>query len=210
MYESTIESTDAVGSNTIAITVSTPDGFEAEPGQFVLFEAEIDGAEETGYYTISSPEVTDSFEITVAVDPDGTLGPWLADRPVGATLQFDGPYGEVEYTGGGDVAVLAAGPGIGPAVGIGERALATDHDVVIGYEGEDPPHEERIRAIGDGGGEIVIEDEIGTVISRTDSLTDGRTIYVFGFSEFVEAARDGLKTAGIPSDVVEIENFGPA
>ncbi|MDY6779709.1 MAG: FAD-binding oxidoreductase, partial [Halobacteria archaeon] len=69
----------------------------------------------------SSPRVGEAFEITVGVDPDGDLSPALADLRTGDTVEVDGPYGRVYYEGG-DAVVLAGGPGVGPAVGIGERA----------------------------------------------------------------------------------------
>lgn len=210
MYQSTIESNESVGSQTVALTVSTPDGFQAEPGQFILFKAKIDGEEETGYYTISSSEVTDSFEVTIGVDPEGTLGPWLEDQAVGATLSFDGPYGDIRYTGNSDTAVLAAGPGIGPAVGIGERALQKQRDVVIGYKGITAPHEERIRAIRDDGGKVILAESVHDMVNRLDSVTDGRTIYVFGFNEFAKEAKETLINNGVSPDNIEIENFGPA
>ena len=65
-----------IGPDDIAIDIETPDGFEARPGQFV----KLTGDGESRFYTISSPDVDGSFEVTVEVDPEGTLGPWLAAR----------------------------------------------------------------------------------------------------------------------------------
>lgn len=210
MYQSPIESSESVGSQTVAITIAAPNGFQAEPGQFVLIKTEINGEEETGYYTISSPEVTNEFEITIGVDPEGTLGPWLADQSVGTVLSFDGPYGDIRYTGTSDAAVLAAGPGIGPAVGIGERAIQEDSNVVIGYRGDTAPHEDRIRSIRNGGGKVVLAESVNDVVAQLESVNDGRTVYVFGFANFVKSAKDALENDGIPLENLEIESFGPA
>lgn len=210
MYESRIADSESVGPETIALSISTPESFDAHPGQFVLIRAEIDGEEETGYYTISSPDVTDAFEITVGVDPDGTLGPWLADRSAGETLAFDGPFGDVEYTGGDDAVVLAAGPGIGPAVGIAERALQEGREVELRYKGASVPHRDRIDAVADAGGTVTIGESVTDVTARIETAAAERTVYVFGFAGFVEAVKDELEDAGVSLDDVEIESFGPA
>lgn len=210
MAETTIESTRPVGADTIAIELRRPPEFAAEPGQFVLIRAEVAEEEETGYYTLSSPNVEDTFEITVAVDPDGTLGPWLERRNVGDSVRFDGPYGDVTYDGQGSVIVLAKGPGIGPAVGIAERATAANESATILYEGENPPHSDRLKTLqSDGATVLTVDDAVQMANHLAEQSTDKRT-YVFGFDSFVNDVKTALEDAGIDSDSVAIENFGPA
>lgn len=210
MAETTIESIRPVGADTIAIELRTPPEFTAEPGQFVLIRAEVADEEETGYYTLSSPNVDDTFEITVAVDPDGTLGPWLERRNVGDSVRFDGPYGDVTYDGQGGVIVLAKGPGIGPAIGIAERATAANESATILYEGENPPHSDRLKALQSDGATVISVDD---AVQMSDHLTEhstGKRTYVFGFDTFVDEVKTALEDAGIDSDSIGIENFGPA
>jgi ferredoxin-NADP reductase len=80
--EVTVAAVEGVGEDAIAIDFESPDGFEARPGQFVKVALPIDegtngdgedGDEttESRFYTISSPDVRDTFEITVEIDPDG-------------------------------------------------------------------------------------------------------------------------------------------
>ncbi|WP_231187623.1 FAD-dependent oxidoreductase [Haladaptatus sp. DYF46] len=195
-----------VGEQTVAIEVETPTEFEAHPGQFVLVRATVDGEEETGYYTISSPDVEEVFEMTVAVDPDGTLGPWLGERTLGEEITVEGPFGDVRYTGDADALVFARGPGIGPAVGIGERARESGRDVTIVHGGNRPPHRKRLADLEERGATVVLtEDLAGTAESVAANQT-----YVFGFQGFVEEVKDALVAAGVDLADVEIESFGPA
>lgn len=203
----TVKRLSTVGDRTSAIELETPDDFEAYPGQFVLVRAIIDGEEETGYYTISSPTVNETFEITVAADPDGTLGPWLTDRHIDDEVEIEGPYGNIQYTGDGDALVFAGGPGIGPAVGIGELARSADQNVTIVYGGSEPPHRERLDALESNGASVVITEDMETV---SESLDFSATVYVFGFQGFVNDVKAALTDRGVDVSEVEIESFGPA
>lgn len=195
-----------VGERTVAIEVQTPTEFEAYPGQFVLVRATIDGEEETGYYTISSPDVEEFFEITVAVDPDGTLGPWLVERTIGEEITVEGPFGDIRYTGEDDALVFARGPGIGPAVGIAELARESGHDATIVHGGKQPPHQKRLTHLEERGVTVILTNDLsGTV----ESLTADE-MYVFGFQGFIEETKDALTAVGVDLAEVEIESFGPA
>lgn len=198
---------ERVGDRTIAIEVESPPAFEAHPGQFVLIRATVDGEEATGYYTISSPDVDDHFEITVEFHPDGTLGPWLATRTLGEELTVEGPFGNITYEGNDDAIVLAEGPGIGPAVAIAESALAAGRAATIVYDGRDPPHARRLDELEANGATVVLADDIAAEIESLDPGT--ATIHVFGFQQFVEDAKRALEAGEIDLDAVEIEGFGP-
>lgn len=196
-----------VGENTIAVEVEAPADFEAYPGQFVLVRATIDGEEETGYYTISCPTVDETFEMTVAVEPDGTVGPWLAEHALGDEITVEGPLGDVQYVDDGDVLVLASGPGIGPAMGIGERARELGYDSTIVYGGSQPPHRDRLTVLEAAGATVVLSDDLDAAIGSLDVSTP--ETYVFGFRDFAHRARDALSQAGVDVEDVEIEVFGP-
>lgn len=209
MPELPIRRLEDVGDRTIAIEVETPADFEAYPGQFVLVRATIDGEEEeTGYYTISSPDVEDTFEITIAVDPDGTLGPWLAERTLGETITVEGPFGDIQYSGGGDALVFARGPGIGPAVGIAERAVGADRNATVVYGGSEPAHADRLAELEDRGVALVLSDDLTAAVDSLE-VAESET-YVFGFRGFVEETKDALTDSGVDLDDVAIESFGPA
>ncbi|WP_255167967.1 FAD-dependent oxidoreductase [Natrononativus amylolyticus] len=199
-----------VGADTIALELETPDGFDALPGQFVLLRAAPEDEVISRHYTLSSPSVEETFELTVGVDPDGTLSPWLADLEGGETVHVEGPFGTITYEGEEDVVAVAGGPGVGPAVAIAEAAHEAGHDAVVIYQDDDPAHEDRLEALTDAGADVVViddgEDEAVAEAVATH-LEDGR-YYVFGFSDFVHAVADAIDDAGGDSDEALIENFG--
>jgi len=205
MPNSTISGVEKVDSRTVALELETPSDFDGVPGQFVLVRGDVNDSE-TGYYTISSPYMADTFEITVDVAPDGTLGPWLAERSPGESVEVEGPFGDVKYLGESDVVVLASGPGIGPAVGIGEHAVASDQAVTIIYKGLQPPYVDRLEELCSEGAVISLTNDIGAVI-ETVSLE--RSAFVFGFEAFIADVRSALKRADLDLQAVAFENFGP-
>ncbi|WP_248897051.1 ferredoxin--NADP reductase [Haloplanus halobius] len=220
MPQVSVETIESVGERTVAIELRTPEGFDADPGQFVLVRATVDGSEEqrssgnrsetggveeTGYYTISSPDVEETLEITVEAAAEGTLAPWLAERSPGDTVEIEGPFGDVRYTGDGPVVVLAEGPGIGPAVGIAERAQRAGHDATVVFWGESPPHQERLDALEDEGGTVLL---VGSLDEAADMLAgvEDETVYVFGFESFVRDAKTVAEAVGV--DDLQTESFG--
>lgn len=201
----------SVGDDAVALALETPDGFDALPGQFVRVLARVgdEGDDPVArYYTLSSPTVEGTFEITVAVDPDGDLSPWLADREPGDRVRIEGPFGDVSYDDEGDVLVLAGGPGVGPALGIGKRALDRGHAVTIVYRDESPIHEDRLGALSDAGAVVRV---LGPDDDLESALGDGVgavETYVFGFQDFVDDARTALEAVGVDPADVQVESFG--
>jgi len=220
MPQVTVVAVEEVGPRTVALELRTPEGFDAAPGQFLLVRATVDGSgerrspgnrsetgdsEETGYYTLSSPDVTETMEVTVEYVPEGTLAPWLAERSPGDTIEIEGPFGDVRYTGDGDVVVLAEGPGIGPAVGIAERAQREGNEATIVFWGEEPPHRDRLDALDAAGATVLIVESLD---DAADTLADAAdaTVYAFGFESFVRDATTVAEAVGV--DDVRAESFG--
>jgi ferredoxin-NADP reductase len=209
MPQVTVAAVETVGPDTVALELRTPSGFDADPGQFVLVRGTVDGVEETGYYTLSSPDAEETMEITVEAPPEATLAPWLAARKPGDAVEIEGPFGDVRYAGEGSVAVLAEGPGIGPAVGIAERARRAGHDATVVFVGADPPHADRLDAlVADGATVEVVESlEADAAVEALAAAGDaGATIYAFGFESFVRSATAATERAGI--DDLRAESFG--
>ncbi|MFW6376442.1 MAG: ferredoxin--NADP reductase [archaeon] len=200
-----------VGDDAVALELETPGEFDALPGQFVrvLGRAEETDDDPIGrYYTLSSPTVEETFEITVAVDPDGDLSPWLADRRPGDSVRIQGPFGDVAYDDEGDVLVLAAGPGVGAALGIGERAIDRGHAATIVYRDDSPIHEDRLDALSKAGASVRVlgpDDDLEAAIP--DAL-EASEPYVFGFQDFVETAAKALESVGIDPADAHVESFG--
>jgi len=207
----TVAAVADVGPQTVAIELDAPASFDAAPGQFVLVRRP--GEDDAGYYTISSPEVAETFEITVGYpadeSPDESLGTWLARREVGDEIEIEGPLGTIEYRGEGDVVVYAAGPGIGPAVGVAERAIESGRDATVVYRGDMPPHRVRLDALAEAGATVAIVDGLDELDADHPSVPTP-AVYVFGFDDFVAEARALLEAAGRDPAEAAIESFGPA
>ena len=207
----TVTETENVGADTVSITFETPDGFAAAPGQFVKLSAEVDGESYARFYTLSSPDVVETFEITIEIDPDesGPFSELLAELSAGDEIEMSGPFGSDYYEGEPRVVVLAGGPGIGPAVGIGERAVADGGEVAIVYQDDDPAHEDRLAALRKAGANVTITD--GDISESVDSALAGEAdeqLFIYGFATFVKEATDAIETAGGDPAAAKVENFG--
>jgi len=208
-----------VGPDAVAIDFETPEEFEARPGQFVKLTFEVDGQDQSRFYTVSSPGVSESFEITVEIDPDGEVGPLLADLAVGDEVAISGPFGNAYYEGEQRVLVIAGGPGIGPAVGIAERVVEDGGNAAVVYRDEEPIHVDRLNGLRDAGVTVSIlgDDESlkGAVESADRALdaADATTVsdtqvFVYGFADFLDDATAALSAIGADPQAAKVENFG--
>ena len=206
-----VTDTTTVGPDTVAIEFSTPAGFDAQPGQFVKLSATVDGEDYARFYTLSSPDVDGTFEITVGIDSEagGPFSEFLADLSAGDEIRMSGPFGSDYYEGEPRVVILVGGPGVGPAVGIGERALADDGEAAVVYRDADPAHDERLAALDDAGASVYVTD--GPIAAAAGEAITGRAdeqIFVYGFADFVDEATDAAAAAGVAADELKVENFG--
>ncbi|XGI84144.1 FAD-binding oxidoreductase [Halorutilales archaeon Cl-col2-1] len=212
MSDYRVLSVDDVGDDTVSVEIESPADLSdsASPGQFVEISAEIDGEEVSRYYTISSPYVTETFETTVEVDPEGDLSPYLSTPEDSVSVSVEGPYGSSYYEGEKDVVVLAGGPGVGPAVGIAERAVDDGGSATVIYYDDDPVHRDRLNAVdtSERGEVIYVETDTDFTDSVSDAVESGSQVFVYGFEEFVEKARDALEDAGYDIEEAKIESFG--
>jgi ferredoxin-NADP reductase len=204
--ETTVEAVRSVGPSTVALDLATPDGFDALPGQFVRLTDDGDG----GFYTLSSPDVADRFEVTVGVDPErADFSAWLADRSPGDPIGVEGPFGDASYDGTGRPVVLAGGPGIGPAVGIAERALDAEASPAIVYETDAPAHGDRLDRLTAAGADVRVVDELDAAsVSEVVTGEADERVYVYGFDPFVDRAEAALDAASVPDDRIAVESFG--
>ena len=230
-----------VGPDAVAIDLESPAEFDAQPGQFVKltfdladkleFEAierlasegelDVETADElerddevlvSRFYTISSPGVEDVFEITVGIDPEGTVGPFLADLSAGDVVTVSGPFGNDYYEGEDPAVVLAGGPGVGPAIGIAERALDDGHDAAVVYQDDAPIHEDRLSALRDDGAAVTLlaagEDLTPAVTETLEEYGADSQLFVYGFADFIDDAMTAIDAAGGDSEGAKMENFG--
>ena len=200
-----------VGPRTIAIEFEAPAGLDAEPGQFLKLTGVVNGEEYARFYTLSSPGVDDTFEITVGIDPEeaGPFSDFLLDLASGDTVEISGPFGRSFYEGEPRVVVLAGGPGVGPAVGIGEAAAADGNEVAIVYRTDAQAHEDRLDALRDAGASVVVTDgDIDEHVAAAVGSDVDEQVFVYGFEAFVDEATAALAAAGVDPDDAKVENFG--
>ncbi|MFW6321091.1 MAG: FAD-dependent oxidoreductase [Halohasta sp.] len=206
----TVTAVESVGPDTVAIEFETPTGFDAQPGQFVKLSATVDGEEYGRFYTLSSPDTIESFEITVEIDPEegGPFSDHLAALSEGDDIEMSGPFGSDYYEDEPRVVVLAGGPGIGPAVGIGERVIADGGELAIIYKDDDPAHEARLAELDAAGASVAITD--GSIDEAVDAAVTGgdEQVFVYGFADFVDEATAAVEAAGGDPDAIKAENFG--
>jgi cytochrome-b5 reductase len=211
--ETTVTAIHDVGTNAVAIEITTPPGFTAVPGQFVKLSATIDDETVARFYTVSSRDTRDTFELTVSYDPEegGEFSEYLLSLSSGDSITITGPFGDDYYEGEPRVVVLAGGPGIGPAVAIAERALADGHEAAVVYRDDDPIHEDRLATLAAGGADVfVLADETDLTDAVADVLTndDGEQVFIYGFADFLEDAEAAIEAGGGDSDAAKAENFG--
>ena len=205
-----VQSVESVGQDTVAITFESPAAFEAQPGQFVKLTGAVDDEEYSRFYTLSSPDVAETFEITVEITEEGgPFSAYLANLDAGDELDMTGPFGNDYYEGEQRVVVIAGGPGIGPAVGIGERARTEGAAVAIIYQDEAPAHTERLETLEERGADVwITDDDIEEFVVAAVTGDDDEQVFVYGFADFVDAAVDAIEAAGGVPDGAKIENFG--
>jgi len=205
----TVAAVRTVGPDAIAIDVETPDDFTAQPGQFVKLTLDVDGAEESRFYTISSPDVDGEFEMTVGIDPDGDVAPQLADLEAGDAVRIEGPFGSDYYEGESLAVLLAGGPGIGPAIGIAERAVADGNDAALVYRDDAPIHEERLDALREQGVLVhVLDGDADLTDAVAEATSGGGQVFIYGFADFLDDATAALEAAGVDTEGAKVENFG--
>lgn len=205
----TVGAVTAVGQDAIALEFETPPEFDARPGQFVKLVITAAGEDHSRFYTISSPTVGETFELTVEIDPDGDVSPQLRELEAGDEVELSGPYGNAYYEDEASVLVIAGGPGVGPAVGIAERTLDDGGEVAVVYRDEDPIHRDRLDALADRGAFVRLLDADESLSAHVEAAgVEDRQVFVYGFADFLDGAMDAIAAAGGKPDEAKVENFG--
>lgn len=209
----TVDAVETVGRDTYALRFHAPEGFTAEPGQFVKLGTEIDGESIARFYTLSSPTVDDTFEVTVGIDPEegGEFSAFLADAEAGTEMTLSGPFGDQHYAGESRAVVVAGGPGVGPAVAIAERALDDGAEAAIVYRDDDVSHADRLDELRARGATIRIldaDEPLDEAVGELLTGDDGETVFVYGFAALVADAKAAIDAAGGDPDAAKVENFG--
>lgn len=206
--EVTVAAVHDVGPDAIAVELESPAGFSARPGQFVRLVVPVNG-EEARFYTISSPDVIETFELTIGIDPEGEVTPRLRDLEAGSTVTLSGPYGDAYYEDESNVLVVAGGPGVGPAVGIAERTLDDGGEAAIVYRDAEPIHEQRLADLRARGADVAVLGPAEPLDEPVADFLDHDTqVFVYGFTEFLDHSTTAIEAAGGDADEAKLENFG--
>jgi ferredoxin-NADP reductase len=181
------------------------------PGQFVRLGATVDSETYRRFYTLSSLDVEETFEVTVGVDETegGPFSAHLAALAPGDEMEMEGPFGSNHYEGEPRVVILAGGPGVGPAVAVAERAIADGGEAAVVYRDEHPAHGTRLDALREHGATVVVTDgAVGAAVAEAVTGAAGERVFVYGFQPFVDEAVGALEAAGADPDTAKIESFG--
>ena len=209
--ETRVESVRNVGRYAIALTLGSPSGFDARPGQFVKLILEVGGETHPRFYTISSPGVGGTFETTIGIDPEGDVSPRLTALERGDTVTVAGPFGDAYYEDEGRCVVLAGGPGVGPAVGIAERAIEDGNEAAVVYRDAEPMHTDRLADLEGRGAFVRVldaDEDLAGAVGEALTNGDDEQVFVYGFADFLEAATDAIAASGGTPDEAKTENFG--
>ena len=207
----TVADVESVGPDTVAIEFETPEGFDAAPGQFVRLGATVDGEHYQRFYTLSSPDVEGTFEVTVGIDEaeGGPFSVHLAALAPGDEMEMAGPFGSNHYEGESRVVVLAGGPGVGPAVAVAERALADGGEAAVVYRDDQPAHGVRLDRLRERGASVVVTDgAVGAAVADAVTGDAGEQVFVYGFQPVVDEALEALSATGADPDAAKAESFG--
>jgi cytochrome-b5 reductase len=212
-FETTVAGVREVGTDAVAIDVTTPAEFGALPGQFVKLSATIDGESAGRFYTVSSPDTDGTFELTVSYDPEegGEFSEYLLSLRAGDPVTITGPFGDNHYEGEPRVVVLAGGPGIGPAVAIAERALADGGSAAVVYRDDEPIHEDRLAALAAAGADVRVLAESTALTDAVGDVLTGAAdeqVFVYGFADFLDESESAIEDADATVDELKAENFG--
>jgi ferredoxin-NADP reductase len=211
--ETTVAAVEEVGHNAVAVHLETPEGFGAEPGQFVKLSTTIDGEIESRFYTVSSRDTEDTFEFTIRYDPGegGAFSEYLLDIEAGDAVTITGPFGDQYYQGEARAVVLAGGPGVGPAVAIAERAAAENNAAAVVYRDDDPIHEARLAALASDGVDVFVlgdDESLTDAVETVLTAEQDEQVFVYGFADFLGDAEAAIDAAGGDPDAAKTENFG--
>ena len=208
------------------------------PGQYLTFWFEIPGHPPIKRnYSISSAPNGETYRISVKREPQGQVSGWLHDEAkAGTVLKVAAPAGEFFLADHPErpVVLLSGGVGLTPMVAMLERIAAKHPDLPTWYiHGTHDRHthamRDHVRALAEGKTAITVvdfhqtplADEVaGRDYDRKGIITDEWLVentpvgeadyYLCGPRPFLRAAVSRLSLAGVPSDRIHYEFFGPA
>lgn len=208
------------------------------PGQYLTFWFEIPGQSPIKRnYSISNAPNGESYRISVKHEPNGVVSGWLHESAeVGTVLKVAAPAGEffLPHRVERPVVLLSGGVGLTPMVSMIETMVASSINVPVHYihgtlNNQTHAMRDHVRALAEktpnarttffhqspDAGEVAGRDYDHAGLITNDWLVANTPVheadyYICGPRPFLRAMIAGLSLAGVPSDRIHYEFFGPA
>ncbi|MFC3568860.1 NO-inducible flavohemoprotein [Paracoccus simplex] len=208
-----------------------------KPGQYLTFWFEIPGHPAAKRnYSISAAPNGETYRISVKREPLGLASSWLHEQAPGTVLKVAAPAGEFFLDGRPTrpVVLLSGGVGLTPMVAMLESLVAEGSEVTVHYlhgthDRDTHAMRAHVRALAAQGRDVRVTDfhqtpladevagrdyDIAGLITEEWLLanTPAATAdyYICGPRPFLRAAVSALSLAGVASDRIHYEFFGPA
>jgi ferredoxin-NADP reductase len=189
------------------IRLTAPDGYTAS----------------RSYSVASAPDGSAEFELTVERLEDGEVSPFLHDVvELGDELEVRGPIGGwFVWRADGPALLVGGGSGVVPLMAMLRLARQTGHSdlvrVVVSvrnpdtlyYADELPGPETTIGYSRRAPDDFARPAGRLTAADLAPAVMSGATAYVCGSAGFADFASDLLVDAGVPTERIRVERFGP-
>ncbi len=226
-YRASVRAVDTCG-DMATLSLTRPDGFEFEAGQWLRLALPVGGGVATKTFTIASAPADELLEITTRLS-GSPYKRVLASLGPGADVDLSGPGGRLRLPGGLTGAVfLAGGVGITPVRSMLRDAVGSGRsfsDAVIVYGNRDPScvaYAEELKAMRPAGVRVVDVFEeapaswdgargfiTAQIVREIVDPADDGLFFVTGPPMMVEAMRRVLDELGVSDDRRVVESFGP-
>jgi len=210
-------------SDTKHLKISTPDGFNFSPGQFISINLNNDGREIRRPYSIASKPYPNSLELCIKILPKGLGTPIIDKFKVGDEIDVLGPMGGFTISDKSlskNIILISTGTGITPFRSMIHHLLENDFKnkltLITGYRYEgDVLYEGELKALEDEHDNFSYHrilsregEEKGYVQNLIEKNFDGDAdYYICGLKEMIYSVKDFLGEKGISEDNVYFEKY---
>lgn len=208
-----------------------------KPGQYLTFWFDLPGHPPIKRnYSISAAPNGETYRISVKREPHGLASGWLHDQVAGTILRVAAPAGEffLAHPPERPVVLLSGGVGLTPMVAMLEALVAADSHVPVHYihgthNRETHAMRAHVQTLASLGKAVRVidfhqtpltDEAAGSDYDVAGIITDDWLIantpvgeadyYICGPRPFLRAAVLALSLAGVPSNRIHYEFFGPA
>lgn len=116
MYTVKILNNQVLAPETHALSLSKPDDFMYEPGQFIVLQTTINDKPVRRSYSLSSAPHQEELEVIIKAQPHGLVSPYLCDLDEGKELTLLGPFGHFTLEPTDILILISAGTGVAPFI----------------------------------------------------------------------------------------------